>query len=57
MISGIITLIAFGSFIGISIWAWSRRNRPRFDAAARLPLDDGEARTPTPAHGREEAQS
>ena len=40
MISGLITLFAFLSFIGIAIWAWSRRNRERFDAAARLPLED-----------------
>ncbi len=40
MISGIITVLAFASFIGIAIWAWSRRNRSRFESAARLPLED-----------------
>lgn len=40
MISGAVTLTAFVSFIGISVWAWSRRNRARFEEAARLPLDD-----------------
>lgn len=40
MISGIVTLAAFASFIGITVWAWSRRNRARFDSAARLPLSD-----------------
>lgn len=40
MISGIVTLFAFLSFIGIAVWAWSRRNRARFESAARLPLED-----------------
>ena len=40
MISGVVTLAAFVSFIGIGVWAWSRRNRARFDDASRLPLDD-----------------
>ena len=40
MISGLITLFALLSFLGIAVWAWSRRNRARFEAAARLPLDD-----------------
>lgn len=29
-------------FIGIVFWAYSGKRRERFDAAARLPLDDGE---------------
>jgi len=27
-------------FVGIVIWAWSGRRRERFEAAARLPLED-----------------
>ena len=27
-------------FIGIVIWAWSGRQRERFEQAARLPLED-----------------
>lgn len=42
MISGIVTLFAFLSFIGIAVWAWSRHNRARFESAARLPLEDEE---------------
>ncbi len=29
-------------FIGIVAWAWSGKRKARFDAAARLPLDDDE---------------
>lgn len=52
MMSGLVTLAAFAGFIGITLWAWSRRNRARFDAAARLPLEDEPA--PTPACCRDE---
>ena len=34
----IVTVVAFVVFIGIVIWAWSGRNRARFDEAARLPF-------------------
>ena len=40
MSSGLVTLLAFVSFIGIAIWAWSRQNRERFEEASRLPLED-----------------
>jgi cytochrome c oxidase cbb3-type subunit IV len=37
-----ITVLIFAVFIGIVIWAWSRRNKARFDAAAKLPFADEE---------------
>lgn len=40
MISGVVTLAAFVCFIGITLWACSRRNRRRFESAAQLPLLD-----------------
>lgn len=40
MISGLFTLAAILSYVGIAVWAWSRRNRERFDEASRLPLRD-----------------
>ena len=37
------TLALFVIFIGIVAWAWSSKRKKRFDAAARIPLDeDGE---------------
>ena len=36
----IATVASFCVFIGIVAWAWSARNRERFDEAARLPLDE-----------------
>ena len=33
------TVVSFAIFIGIMVWAFSRRNKEDFDAAAKLPLD------------------
>lgn len=35
----IVTVLAFVVFIGIVVWAWSSRNRARFDEAANLPFE------------------
>ncbi|MEO7245400.1 MAG: CcoQ/FixQ family Cbb3-type cytochrome c oxidase assembly chaperone [Rubrivivax sp.] len=32
------TLFSFLAFVGLWVWAWSRRNRARFDEAAQLPF-------------------
>jgi cytochrome c oxidase cbb3-type subunit 4 len=34
----IVTVMAFACFVGIVLWAWSRRNQSQFEAAARHPL-------------------
>lgn len=36
----VVTVISLLVFLGIVAWAWSRRNRERFDEAARLPFQD-----------------
>ncbi len=33
------TLVSFVTFIGIIVWAYSRRNTAGFDEAARLPFE------------------
>lgn len=38
---GIITLVLMVLFLGIVVWAYSRRNKQRFERASRLPLEDG----------------
>ncbi len=35
----IATLVSFATFLGIWYWAFSRRNKARFDEAARLPFE------------------
>ena len=37
-----ITLLSFVAFIGVIAWAWSRRNKKRFDEAANLLFADDE---------------
>ena len=32
------TLVCLGVFLGIAAWAYARRNRSRFDEAARIPF-------------------
>ncbi len=34
------TVAAMSAFIGIIIWAWSSKQKARFDDAANLPLDE-----------------
>jgi len=34
----VVTLLAFSCFVGIVVWAWSRRNQADFDEAAQLPF-------------------
>ncbi|MFN3612038.1 MAG: cbb3-type cytochrome oxidase subunit 3 [Tepidimonas sp.] len=36
----IVTVLSFVTFIGIWVWAWSRKNRERFEEAAQLPFRD-----------------
>lgn len=36
----VMTLISFLTFLGIVIWAWSKRNQSSFDEAAELPFKD-----------------
>ncbi|GKS74063.1 cbb3-type cytochrome c oxidase subunit 3 [Acidovorax sp. SUPP950] len=33
------TLASLACFLGILVWAFSRRNRARFEEAARLPFE------------------
>jgi cytochrome c oxidase cbb3-type subunit 4 len=42
----LITVLAFLSFIGIVLWAWSGKRKSAFDAAARLPLEEEETLKP-----------
>ncbi len=37
---GLITAVIFIAFIGIWIWAWSKRRKADFDESAKLPLQE-----------------
>jgi cytochrome c oxidase cbb3-type subunit 4 len=36
----IVTVISLLTFVGILVWAWSKKNKADFDEAARLPFGD-----------------
>ena len=40
IVRALFTLLAFSTFIGIVVWAWSSSRRTGFDQAAALPFDD-----------------
>jgi cytochrome c oxidase cbb3-type subunit IV len=55
-IRGIITLILLLAFLALTIWIASGRNKHRFDAAARLPLEEDLTPDPKRASHAEQAQ-
>jgi cytochrome c oxidase cbb3-type subunit 4 len=40
LVRGVITALSLACFVGIVIWAYSPRNRARFEQDARLPFED-----------------
>jgi cytochrome c oxidase cbb3-type subunit 4 len=40
ILSSVMTLISMIVFIGILVWAFSSKNKARFEEMARLPLDN-----------------
>jgi cbb3-type cytochrome oxidase subunit 3 len=40
VLRGVMAGVLLLSFLGIWLWAFSRRRRPAFEAAAHLPLED-----------------
>lgn len=40
VLRGVITAVSLACFVGIVIWAYSPRNKSRFEQDARIPLDD-----------------
>ena len=51
----IITVIAFVTFLGIILWAWSGRRKVAFAHASRIPLDDDDV-PPTQVQARVDAE-
>jgi len=37
---GVLTAILMAAFIGLVIWAWGKRRKADFEAAAALPLEE-----------------
>lgn len=56
-IRSILTVLAFVSFIGIVVWAYSGRRRSAFNEAANLPFNEDEALSPSPSPGAGEGSA
>lgn len=35
-----VTVVSLLTFLGIIVWAWSKRNKASFDEAEKLPFND-----------------
>ncbi len=54
ILSSIVTVVSFVTFIGIVVWAYSRKRKKAFDEAANAPFalpDDGTVGTPADSRG------
>ena len=40
LLRGAALILLIIGFIGLWIWAWSRKRKPEFDQASRMPLED-----------------
>ena len=40
-IAGIVTVVVMFVFIGVWVWAWRPYHKRKFDALAKLPMEDG----------------
>jgi len=43
----IVTVVSLLTFVGIVLWAWSKRNQANFEEAARLPFSVDPTAAPT----------
>jgi cytochrome c oxidase cbb3-type subunit 4 len=39
-IRGAILIALIVGFVGVWVWAWSKKRKPEFDRAARMPLEE-----------------
>lgn len=51
VLRGALLIALIIGFVGIVIWAWSKKRKPEFDRAARLPLEED---TPDDVSGKQE---
>jgi cytochrome c oxidase cbb3-type subunit 4 len=40
VLRSVFTVVCLCVFVGVTVWAFSRRNKSQFDEAARLPLQE-----------------
>lgn len=53
-LSGVMTILAFAAFLAVVYWAFGKKRKADFDAAARLPLEDDQPTFPAVKSDKEE---
>ena len=53
VIRGIVLVMLIIGFLGIWAWAWSKKRKPEFDYASRLPLEEDRPGSPDNNGGKE----
>ena len=53
LVRGAILIALMIGFLGMWAWAWSRKRKPEFDRAARMPLEEDAVKSPSDG-GKEE---
>ena len=46
LLRGALTVVLIIAFLGTWAWAWSKKRKPEFDAASRLPLEEDDGSVP-----------
>ncbi len=49
-LQGIGTILAMAAFIAVCVWAWSSKNKQRFDEASQLPFMDDDLSAESQQH-------
>ena len=49
--AGVITVVLLLTFIGIWIWVWNKHHKRKYDALARLPMEDEPLQDESPRDG------
>ncbi len=50
LLQSVWTLVVMVIFLSVVVWAYSRKRKPEFDEAARLPIDDDDSVKPKEKH-------
>jgi cytochrome c oxidase cbb3-type subunit 4 len=53
VIRGIVLVMLIIGFLGLWAWAWSKKRKPEFDYASRLPLEEDRPGSPDNNGGKE----
>ena len=53
VLRGVLLVVLIIGFLGMWVWAWSKKRKPEFDRAAQLPLEEDFGVIPERKEGEE----